>query len=39
MSGIKILLAIKEMNEYELEMSDWCPKCNAGPGRCSCPWW
>ena len=21
-------------------MSDpWCPRCNAGPGRCSCPWW
>ena len=18
---------------------DWCPRCNAGPGRCSCPWW
>ena len=17
----------------------WCPRCRAGPGRCSCPWW
>lgn len=29
----------KYLSQHMTVMGKWCPRCRAGPGRCSCPWW
>lgn len=24
---------------HAISSGRWCPRCRAGPDRCSCPWW